>query len=61
VETAEQFRQLRALDCPLVQGFLLARPQPADQVELILFPARPVTQTSHVFRLGMDGSIVARI
>jgi diguanylate cyclase (GGDEF)-like protein/PAS domain S-box-containing protein len=61
VETAEQFRQLRALDCPLVQGFLLARPQPADQVELILFPARPVTQTSHVLRLGMDGSIVARI
>ena len=43
VESAEQFRQLRELDCPLVQGFLLARPQPAAELERILFPAeRPV-------------------
>ena len=38
VESAEQLRLLRDLDCPLVQGFLLARPQPAADVQLLLRP-----------------------
>jgi len=40
VETVGQLRQLRDLECPLVQGFLLARPQPAAELELLLFPAK---------------------
>jgi diguanylate cyclase (GGDEF)-like protein len=32
VERADQFRVVRALGCNSVQGFLLARPMPADQV-----------------------------
>ena len=40
METVGQLRQLRDLECPLVQGFLLARPQAAAEVELFLFPAR---------------------
>jgi diguanylate cyclase (GGDEF)-like protein/PAS domain S-box-containing protein len=32
VETEGQLRALRELGCPLVQGYFLARPQPADQV-----------------------------
>ena len=38
VESANQLRQLRELGCPLIQGFLLARPLPADEVELLIFP-----------------------
>ena len=32
VETASQVRSLRALGCPTMQGFLFARPVPADQI-----------------------------
>ncbi|MDW8315555.1 MAG: EAL domain-containing protein, partial [Rhodovarius sp.] len=32
VETEEQLRQLHALGCDMVQGFLLARPMPAEAV-----------------------------
>ena len=36
VETEQQLRVLRELGCPLVQGYLLARPQPAADVERLL-------------------------
>jgi EAL domain-containing protein (putative c-di-GMP-specific phosphodiesterase class I) len=36
VETEHQLRQLRAMGCPLVQGYYLARPQPAEAIEAML-------------------------
>jgi diguanylate cyclase (GGDEF)-like protein/PAS domain S-box-containing protein len=36
VETEAQLRSLRSLGCPLVQGYHLARPQPAAEVEVLL-------------------------
>ena len=39
VETAEQLDRLEALGCPLVQGFYLARPQPAGDTEALLVAA----------------------
>ncbi|MCA1847199.1 MAG: bifunctional diguanylate cyclase/phosphodiesterase, partial [Actinobacteria bacterium] len=36
VETEHQLRQLRAMGCPLVQGYYLARPQPAAAIEAML-------------------------
>jgi diguanylate cyclase (GGDEF)-like protein len=36
VETEEQLEALRALDCERVQGFLLARPMPASELEALL-------------------------
>jgi diguanylate cyclase (GGDEF)-like protein len=39
VETAEQLDRLEALGCPLVQGFFLARPQPAADIEALLLAA----------------------
>jgi Amt family ammonium transporter len=36
VETEDQLRQLRALGCPLAQGFHFARPQPADELRALL-------------------------
>lgn len=36
VETVQQLAALRALDCERVQGFLLARPMPAAQLEALL-------------------------
>ena len=42
VENAEQLAQLEALGCPLVQGYYLARPQPAVDTEaFILASLRP--------------------
>jgi diguanylate cyclase (GGDEF)-like protein/PAS domain S-box-containing protein len=46
VETEEQLRRLRNMGCPLVQGYYLARPQPADAIELLL--QERVTQSSLV-------------
>ncbi|MDQ3756249.1 MAG: EAL domain-containing protein [Actinomycetota bacterium] len=36
VETAEQLKRLRQMGCPLVQGFYLARPQPAPAIATLL-------------------------
>jgi diguanylate cyclase (GGDEF)-like protein/PAS domain S-box-containing protein len=36
VETHEQLRLLREIGCDSVQGYLLARPMPAEQVEILL-------------------------
>ena len=37
VETQECLEQLRAIGCDAAQGFLIARPMPADDVERWLF------------------------
>ena len=45
VENVQQLEALRALGCPLVQGYHLARPQPAAAVEALLlrpFDVAPV-------------------
>ncbi|HKY74918.1 MAG TPA: EAL domain-containing protein [Acidimicrobiia bacterium] len=44
VETPEQLRQLRKLDCPLVQGFLIARPERPANLDLRFFGADPMLQ-----------------
>ena len=36
VETEEQRRFLDGARCPLVQGFLLARPMPAPEIEALM-------------------------
>jgi diguanylate cyclase (GGDEF)-like protein len=36
VETTEQIDMLRELNCPLAQGFLIARPMPAQQIDTLL-------------------------
>lgn len=38
VETEEQLRILRSLDCDRVQGYLFSRPLPAEQVKQLLTP-----------------------
>lgn len=46
VENTEQVASLRALDCDLVQGFLFARPMPAD--DLVTYLAQPCEMLSAV-------------
>ncbi len=41
VETEEEFAVLRALGCDRVQGFLLGRPAPADELSRVWLPAAP--------------------
>jgi EAL domain-containing protein (putative c-di-GMP-specific phosphodiesterase class I) len=36
VETAEQADRLRAIGCPKLQGFLIARPMPVEQFSACL-------------------------
>jgi EAL domain-containing protein (putative c-di-GMP-specific phosphodiesterase class I) len=38
VERPEQLAALTALGCDFAQGYLLGRPMPADEVELLLLP-----------------------
>ena len=39
VETAEQLAQLQLLECDTAQGFLFARPEPPEVIELMLASA----------------------
>jgi diguanylate cyclase (GGDEF)-like protein/PAS domain S-box-containing protein len=48
VETEEQMRRLRALGCPLVQGYYLSRPKPAAEIEPML-----AERVDHLHRAGM--------
>jgi len=48
VETQEQARLLRDLDCDELQGFLIARPMPASEVEGFMEAHRPATKTLRV-------------
>jgi diguanylate cyclase (GGDEF)-like protein/PAS domain S-box-containing protein len=50
VETEEQMRRLRALGCPLVQGFYLSRPKPAAEIAPML-----AERVDHLRRAGMRG------
>jgi diguanylate cyclase (GGDEF)-like protein len=52
VETTDQLRQLRALNCDGVQGFLISRPLPAAQLEDFLKRWSPLA-------LGVDPPIAA--
>ena len=55
VETEEQLRRLRNMGCPLVQGYYLARPQPAQAIEALLqdrvaqVSIEPITELSSEF------------
>ena len=40
VETAEQLERLRGLGCEMVQGYLLARPLPPDEIDVMLADER---------------------
>jgi EAL domain-containing protein (putative c-di-GMP-specific phosphodiesterase class I) len=48
VETEEQMRRLRALGCPLVQGFYLSKPKPAAEIGEML-----AERVDHLHRGGM--------
>jgi diguanylate cyclase (GGDEF)-like protein/PAS domain S-box-containing protein len=51
VETADQFRELRSLDCDMVQGFLFARPLPVEAATMLLKSGlgdEPVTEMREV-------------
>lgn len=48
VETAEHQSLLQSLGCDLLQGFLLARPLPADQLKAALGPGLPYHQSRSI-------------
>ena len=59
IETEPQRRALRALGCELAQGYLFARPLPADELEALLVgPPRGVGAAR--LRTGDDELIVGR-
>jgi diguanylate cyclase (GGDEF)-like protein len=51
VETVEQLRFLEAHDCDAVQGFLLSKPQPAEDITRIFLP--PPGQAPAAISLGL--------
>jgi diguanylate cyclase (GGDEF)-like protein/PAS domain S-box-containing protein len=57
VETAAQLDQLRLLGCSLVQGFLIARPEPASTLERRL--GRAATTGMPVPRASTDADLVS--
>ena len=56
VETLAQLEHLRSLGCPVVQGFLLGRPMPAEAIEAVLTEQmmRPVDGRVAVRRLHLQ-------
>ena len=44
VETSEQWELVHSLGCDIAQGYLLGRPAPADEIELLLQAAPAVTR-----------------
>jgi predicted signal transduction protein with EAL and GGDEF domain len=48
VETAEHQSLLQNLGCDLLQGFLLARPVPPDQLKAALGPGLPYHQSRSI-------------
>lgn len=53
IETIEQHEQLRFLGCTMLQGFLLSRPAPLDQLERAHRPAVPAARTSPEFNASL--------
>jgi len=45
IESEGQLRSLRGLDCDLAQGYLFARPAPADQISELLANGTGTTLT----------------
>jgi diguanylate cyclase (GGDEF)-like protein/PAS domain S-box-containing protein len=54
VETEEQMRRLRALGCPLVQGFYLSKPKPAVEIAPML-----AERVDHLRRTTMRNALPA--
>jgi predicted signal transduction protein with EAL and GGDEF domain len=48
VETVEHQSLLQNLGCDLLQGFLLARPVPSDQLKAVLSPGLPYHQSRSI-------------
>jgi EAL domain-containing protein (putative c-di-GMP-specific phosphodiesterase class I) len=46
VETVEQIGMLRELSCPLAQGFLFAKPMPAEQIDTLLSDSATIDTNS---------------
>jgi diguanylate cyclase (GGDEF)-like protein/PAS domain S-box-containing protein len=51
IETDGQLASLRELDCDLAQGYLFARPAPAEQVSSLLRGRRPASLESALWRV----------
>jgi hypothetical protein len=45
IETEEQFKILRSMGCDVGQGYLFARPLPADEASRLLSPSRSRAST----------------
>jgi diguanylate cyclase (GGDEF)-like protein len=61
VETEEQLIALRLLECERVQGFLLARPQPAEELVVLLAEAPAATRQRAATNDPVDLRRIARI
>jgi EAL domain-containing protein (putative c-di-GMP-specific phosphodiesterase class I) len=62
VETEEQLAALRQLECERLQGFLLARPMPADELtELLVEPRAGATRPTAATSAQVDLRRTARI
>lgn len=64
VETHEQLKLLRLLKCHQIQGYLIAKPMPADALGSLLSKSgrlidvdKPDTATAHSGRAAMSGSV----
>ena len=55
VETERQLSLCRQFGCDEVQGFLLAEPQPAEQLEAILAQAGPASSSGIEYPFGHEG------
>jgi diguanylate cyclase (GGDEF)-like protein/PAS domain S-box-containing protein len=57
IETELQLEQLRELGCRVGQGYLLARPMPADEASALLRSAAVVLDASHMTQPTFDQSL----
>jgi EAL domain-containing protein (putative c-di-GMP-specific phosphodiesterase class I) len=56
VETIEQLAELRRLECTMCQGYLIARPAPADAVDFQIAVPAPLLRTVDVVDRQHSGS-----